>query len=148
MNLAKIFSIESYEFTPKEAYSTIKDFVNKHKNQNSFDKLKDSMLSLNHLKQRSFVLQVDSGKWDRSVESYFFSIYSDKTGYYLRNGNTLKHFHNADNALKYNLAKIFKTNYSCESIHYQCYEFNEMDEALESFDYINYAYDYGKRIII
>ena len=38
--------------------------------------------------------------------------------------------------------------YSCEKIRYLCYEFNEMDESLESYDYINYAYDYGRRIII
>ena len=149
MNLAKIFSFESYEFTPKYAYSTIKDFTNKHKNQNSFDKLKDSMLSLEHIKQDSYVLQIDSGNWDRSVESYFFSIYSDKSGYYLRtDDNKIKHFHNKENALKYNLAKIMVNKYSCEKIRYFCYEFNEMDESLESYDYINYAYDYGRRIII
>ena len=99
MNLAKIFSFESYEFTPKYAYSTIKDFTIKHKNQNSFDKLKDSMLSLEHIKQDSYVLQIDSGNWDRSVESYFFSIYSDKSGYYLRtDDNKIKHFHNKNKA--------------------------------------------------
>ena len=77
------------------------------------------------------------------------SIYSDKSGYYLRtDDNKLKHFYNKENALKYNLAKIMTNNYSCEKIHYFCYEFNEMDESLESYDYINYAYDYGRRIII
>ena len=149
MNLTKIFSFESYEFKPKEAYKTIKNFTNKHKRQNSFDVLKDSILSLSHINQRSFVLQIDGNKWDRSVESYFFSIYSDKTGYYLRDdNNTIRHFYNDKNALKYKLAKTVKNKYSCESIHYICYEFNEMDQALESNDYIDYAYTYGKRVLI
>ena len=148
MNLAKIFSFESYEFKPKLAYETIKDFSNKHKNQNSFDTLKDSMLSLPYINQRSFVLQIDGNNWDRSVESYFFTIYSDKTGFYLRDNNRIKHFHHAENALKYKLAKIVRNNYSCESIRYLCYEFNEMDQALESYDYIDYAYTYGERVII
>lgn len=148
MNLTKLFSFESYEFKPKNAYLAIKKFTNKHKNQNSFDTLKDSRLSLSHINQRSFILQIDGNNWDRSVESYFFSIYSDKTGYYLSDNNTIKHFHNINNALKYKLAKTIKTKYSCESIRYLCYEFNEMDQALESYDYIDYAYTYGKRVII
>lgn len=148
MDLAKIFSIESYEFTPKVAHKSIKRFISEHYDKNSFDKLKDSMLSLSHIKQQSYVLQINSGNYNKSIESYFFSVYSDKTGYYLRNNNEIKRFHHLKNALKYNLAKIVKTKYSCENIKYVCFEFNEMDKALESYDYINYAYRYGRRIII
>lgn len=132
------------QFIPKDSLLTIKRSNRIY--SNSFEAIKDFKLQNKNLNQKVFLLEISNGY---SVESYSFSIFKDKNGFYLNNKNRLKHFHYFENALKYELSSIYSKKYSLEkSIEYLCFEFNDIDKNTSFFDYRNLAYKYGNRIYI
>lgn len=138
-----LFDIKSIKYHPKNSLSIIKQ-INKF-SSDSFENLKYSSTKYSHLNQDSYMLQISNGY---SIETFIFSIYSDTSGYYLRD-TRIRHFHNKENALKYKLAKSYE-NYFCDykSVEYQCYKLNNVDNIYDSYDYVNESYKHGKRIYI
>ena len=138
-----LFRLKSIKYCPKNSLPILKR-INRFSN-NSFENLKFSLLNYEYLDQKSFMLQVSNGS---SVESFFFSIYKDSTGYFLRD-NRIRHFHSYENALKYKLAKIYDSNYRSEqSIEYYCYNLDSISDGSDEYDYISDSYRRGQRIFI
>jgi hypothetical protein len=129
---------------PKNITSILKQFYYNNRKSNNFDIIKKSIENLNYLDYKNYVLQIQDGY---SVESYLFSIYKDKTGFYLFDNKKLKHFHSYENCLKYQMSKIYLDNYSSESINYYCFQYNYNNEGSEN-EYVNNAYIKGTRIIL
>lgn len=131
-------------FIPKDSLPVINKTRRYY--SNSFESMKDSKLKNKNLNQKSFLLEISNGY---SVETYFFSVFKDKTGFYLKNRNRINHFHCFENALKYELSSIYLKNYSPEnSVEYLCFEYNDISKDMDYNDYRNIAYRRGKRIYI
>lgn len=138
-----LFSLKSIKYCPKNSLPILKR-INRFSN-NSFENLKFSLLNYGYLDQKSFMLQVSDGS---SVESFFFSIYKDSTGYFLRD-KKIRHFHSYENALKYKLAKIYDSKYKeVQSIEYYCYNLDSISDVSDEYDYVCNAYRRGQRIHI
>ena len=139
-----LFICNTIKMKPKNIASILKQFYYNNKKSNNFDFIKKSIEKLNYIDYKNFVLQIEDGY---SVESYLFSIYKDKTGFYLFDNKKLRHFHSYENTLKYQLSKIYLDNYSSESINYYCFQYNYNNEESEN-EYVNNAYIKGTRIIL
>lgn len=138
-----LFDMKSIKYRPKNSLSIIKQ-INRF-STDSFENLKHSLSKYTHLDQKSFMLQMFNGK---SVETFIFSIYSDPSGYFIRDRN-IKHFHNIENALKYKLAKSYEQYFKEDrSVEYQCYMLNNIDSVNDKYDYVNKAYRYGQIVYI
>lgn len=142
MNFDKINNFNVVSFTPKDSFKTLSKLNKKH--LSSFENLKESILTLKHIDQKNFMLQVGTGN---SIETYFFSVYKDESGYYSNDSKHIKHFRNGTNCLKYNIAKAILQQ-STELVDYRCYEFNNITKNMSEQDFIYYAYNYGKRIFV
>ena len=143
MKWNKLYKMKTYKFKYKDSYNDLNSLRNK--NLTSFETLKEARNSLQRYNPRSILLQVNS---ENSVESYFFTIVSDKKGHYVVDNRSIRRFHNINNCIKYKLAKIMTTKYSCERINYTCFEFNDLDKSTEEFDYVYDAYRHGTRLYI
>ena len=141
----ELFDIsKQVQYTPKDSLP----IINRTRRQysNSFESMKDSKLRNKGLNQRLFLLEVSNG---HSVESYFFSVFKDKTGFYLKNKNRVNHFHSFENALKYELCSVYSKNYPMEnSVEYLCFEYSDISKDTTWYEYKNLAYERGNRIYI
>ena len=141
----ELFDIsKQVQYTPKDSLP----IINRTRRQysNSFESMKDSKLKNKGLNQRLFLLEVSNGY---SVESYFFSVFKDKTGFYLKNKNRVNHFHSFENALKYELCSVYSKNYPMEnSVEYLCFEYSDISKDTTWYEYKNLAYERGNRIYI
>ena len=99
MNMAKIFSM-SQKFQPKNAFNNIYRFNKETRHLSEYEKIVKGFEQLHHIKQRHFVLEFYDNN-TKSLESYCFSLYKDNEGYYTIYNNHIKHFHNKNNAIKY-----------------------------------------------
>ena len=142
--MKSLFICNTTKLKPKNIANILKQFYYKYRNNNDFHIIQKSVENINYLTHKNFVLQIQD---DYSVESFLFTIYKDKTGFYLVDNKKFKHFHSYENCLKYQLSKIYLDNYSSESINYYCfnYEYNNEESEIE---YVNNAYIKGKRIVI
>lgn len=139
---------EKHKFRPKKAYTDIYNFVNKNKNNNEYENVIQGFESLHNIQQKHFVLELYDPIY-KSIESYCFSIYKDKTGYYTIYNNAIKHFHNSNNAIKYQCSKhIVNSKLSTENLTYMCLENSIIDKTETFQEYIDRTYSMKKRIYI
>lgn len=147
MNMAKFFSM-SQKFQPKNAFNDIYRFNKETRHLSEYEKIVKGFEQLHHIKQRHFILELYDNN-TKSLESYCFSLYKDDNGYYTIYNNRIKHFHNKNNAIKYQCAKhMINNNLSSEKLTYMCLE-NSRIRSNESFnEFINRSYERKHRIFI
>lgn len=133
---------------PKSVYTKIYNFIDDNLYSTEYEKVVNGFKNLHDIHQKHYVLELYDPVY-RSLESYCFSLYKDKTGIYTIYNNKIKHFHNVNNAIKYQCAKhIVDSKLSCESMTYMCLE-NSIINKKESFkEYIDRAYSMKKRVFI
>jgi hypothetical protein len=143
-SIDSLFICETYKLKPKDSLFILKQFKKTHI-CNNYQLLKQSNEELNYLQPKQFMLQIDLYN---SVETYYFTIFSDKSGHYILDNEKIKHFHSYENCFKYKISKLYLNNYkSYEKLNYFCYQYNYNGEDCEN-EYINNAYLKGKRTFI
>lgn len=147
MEIESLFDCKTYKFKPKHSLKCIQQFKNSRKFNNNFEMIQCSTEKLGFLHQKNYVLQF---LINRSVETYVFTIYTDKDACYLADRNSLLKFHNQENAIRYKFGNIYNKNYmSNERLDYYCYETSYHIESNETLtDFINRSYSKGKRIYV
>ena len=148
MNMDLIFGTNDKRFRPKRAYRAIYEFIDKNINSNEYEKVVHGFEDLHNIKQKHFILELYDPYYN-GLESYCFSVYKDKTGYYTIYDNKIKHFRKYKNAIRYQCAKhIVDSKLSSERLTYMCLE-NSIVKSNESFrQYIDRAYSLRKRVFI
>lgn len=130
---------------PKDSYSTIKTFHNKYKKYKNFIFLSKSYEDLYNLYQDRYLLQISDGF---SCESFMFNIIRDRCGFIIYDNREIRRFKNKDNAIKYKISKSFLKSYDkyTKSIEYYCFNYNGKEK--DEIEYINNAYDNGRRVTL
>lgn len=147
MNKKKsLFTIVTCNMKPRQMGKELRKIFAQRSHESDLSFMQKNSKEHKNLRGNQYILQIDNG---RSVESYFFTVYSSQNGFYLMDNKELKKFHTEQNCLKYKLAKTYLRNHkSSESIRYTCIKSNEHLVSGDIFDVLNNGYTYGKRVNI
>lgn len=141
-----LFNMHYYKrLRPKDSYEILVKHKKRNKCCDDYEFLCKTSEALDNLDVSSYMITLRS---EYTMESCFFSIIHDSTGYYMTDSKSIKRFHNIKNALKYKLSletlKRFKNN---SHVKYTCVEYNPV-KGYNQNQYIYDAYTMGRKVII
>lgn len=142
-----LLTVRHFKLKPKDSYKLIRKYYKRtDKNLSQYEFMCKTREALSNLSPKSYVLQITDG---RSIESIFYSVVQDSTGYYMLDNTNIKRFRNKKNVLKYKLSKEMLQRFShTDTVNFYCFEYNPSSSRCTENEYVNLSFHYGRKVTL